>query len=73
MGWRAGRPAEASARYGGVQNDNWHTIDTSMHDAHYLYGSYPQFNATTTIVCSHVYGVETPTEVQGNASIEIAF
>ena len=59
-------------RYGGYQYDSYHSIDTTMHVAHYLYGSCPEYNATITITGSHAYG-EAATEVQGNMTFEVAF
>ena len=68
----AGRSAETVLRYGGYQYDSYHSIDTTMHVAHYLYGSCPEYNATITITGSHAYG-EAATEVQGNMTFEVAF
>ena len=42
------------------------------HDVHYLYGSSPEYNATITVVGSHVYDQETPTEAQGNVRVSIS-
>ncbi|MEC7457118.1 MAG: hypothetical protein VYE42_03755, partial [Actinomycetota bacterium] len=67
-----GRVPDTIARYGSRQYDTWHSVDEDVHEAHYLFGSCPVYNATITVVGSHLFGQETPFETQGNVTFSIS-
>ena len=67
----SGRPAESLSRYGGVQSDAYHMMDIPQLEAHYLYGSCPSYNATISVVGTHLYVEEEAVETQGNVSMLI--
>jgi hypothetical protein len=67
-----GRVPDTIARYGSRQYDTWHSVDEDVHEAHYLFGSCPVYNATITVVGSHLFYEETPFETQGNVTFSIS-